>query len=173
MRTMKFGVLLLMALSILATGCKKKPKAPELSAKSKTLIKKVWKYNREASNTDALTKAGKASGIKNLKDIKLKGDVKKGVDFLTAKTLWFTFQKKSGDLVYQVTTGKGLLQSKKTGYWKWNADESMITLFKAGTKEKTGGTNYAVKEMSDTKMVLQKEGSKTIEVYETKTKAKK
>ena len=169
MRRFKFGVLLLLALpALMAAGCKSKPKVKPLSAKSKILIKKAWKYNREASNTDALTKAGKATGIKNLKDIKLKGDVKKGVDYLTAKTLFFTFQKKSGDQVYQVTSGKGLLQSKKTGYWKWSADESELTLFKAGTKEKTGGTTYAVKELTDSKLVLKKEGSKVIEVYEKK-----
>ena len=161
------SILALASPLLMATGCGKEEPKP-LSAKSKMLIKKNWSYNREASNTDALTKAGKATGIKNLKDIKLGGDVKKGVDFLTAKTLLFAFNEKTKEYVYQVTSGKGLLKSKKTGYWKWNADESGLAMFKAGTKEKTGGTNYTVKELTDKKLVLQKEGSKLIQIYSVK-----
>jgi hypothetical protein len=162
------AIMSLVAPMLMVVGCGAKNEVKPLSAKSKMLIKKNWSYDREASNTDALTKAGKATGIKNLKDIKLKGDVKKAADFLTAKTYLFAFNEKTKEFVYQVTSGKGMLKSKKTGYWKWNADETGLTLFKVGTKEKTGGTSYTIKELTDKKLVLQKEDSKLIQVFSLK-----
>ena len=158
----RLTVILMSSLLLIAVGCKKGK--PEMSAKSKLLMKKTWKLNAEASRTAALTKAGKATGITNLKDIKLKGDVKKMANFVSAKTLYFGFEKNGTKLVFQKTTGKSLLKSTVTGYWKWNKGETGVTLIGAG-KNKGKDTQYTVQEVTEKKLILVNDKTKVPEVY--------
>jgi len=119
---------------------------------------RTWNLDTEAQRTNTLTKAGDLTGITNLKDIKLKKDVKKIADFLSAKTLYFGKEKDGNRLVYQETKGSGFLKSKTTGYWDWNKDETLLILtYKENNKEKT--KKYLVKELNDKRLVLLKENA--------------
>lgn len=146
----------------MGAACGKKKK--EISAKGKQLMGKSWKYDTEASRTANLTKAGSATGIKNMKDIKLKGDVKKMADYLSAKSLFFGEDKKGGGLAFQITTGKGLLKSKKTGYAELSADDSQVTM-KGWGKEKGKDTVYKIDELSASKLQWTNVATKTVEIY--------
>ena len=138
---------------------KSKPKAPPLSAKSKLLMGKSWKYDAEAARTSGLKAAGKATGIKNLGKIKLKKDVKKMADYLSAKKLYFWVDKKKGRLSWMRKTGKGFLSSKVTGWVKWNSGETMITLQGWG-KRKGKDEFYKIKVLTPKKLVWLKVGAK-------------
>ncbi len=146
----------------LAVNCGGKKKGT-ISAKGKQLMGKTWKYDAEASQTASLTKAGKASGIKNLKDIKLKGDVKKIAGMFTAETLFFAKDKKKGTLAYVQTKGKSLLKSKRTGWVKWSDNQNTINLaaWKKGQKDLV----YTVKELTANKLVLVSKANGAIKVY--------
>jgi len=153
-----------LALFIMASCGKKKDKCdfPECTV----LMKKTWKFDAEAVRTFALTKAGKNSGITNLKDIKLKKDVKKIADFLQAKSLYFAYGKGkfSHRLVCAVTTGKSLLKSKRTGYWKLVDNGKTLQIDLYGRK-KVEKLSYKILELTEKKFAILKKGATVPEVY--------
>jgi len=148
----KSTIFIVLAFAVGLTNCKKKP---NLTAKSKTLMGKSWKLDADAQRKEALGKLGKATGITNMGALNPKKDVKKFFDTIQAKSLFFGTEKGGSGLVYKVTYGKSLLSTSKTGYWEWNADETKLTLKGAG-KDKGKDTTYAVKELTDKKLVLMK-----------------
>ncbi|MFC1670874.1 hypothetical protein ACFL20_10820 [Spirochaetota bacterium] len=150
-----FAFLLAIGFTFNACGSKK----VNISDKSKKFFGKKWTYDSEATRTAVLTKTGKTTGIKNLKDIKLKGDVKKGLDYLTHKTLYFAADKKGRGIGYLMSTGKGLLKSKVTGWMKWNAGETEFTL--SPTKKNYKTKTYKLVEITANKMVILDKASKT------------
>ncbi len=151
-------------------GCAKKKDTCD-SAKCKQIMKKVWKLDPEAVRTYTMKKAGKMSGIKNLKDIKLKKDVKKFADFLQSKSIYFNYGsgKYSHRLVCRVTRGKGLLKSKRTGYWKLTDNDTKLKIKLYGGK-KIENITYKIVEMSEKKLVLMDENIKVKvpEIYSAK-----
>ncbi|MBP7585427.1 MAG: hypothetical protein KBA61_15405 [Spirochaetes bacterium] len=149
--------LVALALAVGGLSCKKKV---EISEKSKQLFGKTWSYDAEATRTAVLTKAGEATGIKNLKDIQVKGDVKTMVDYATAKTLLFGEDKKGGGAAYALSTGKGFLKSTNSGWVKWNSDETAFTLSPAD-KNRYKEITYKVVEMTPSKLVILDSASTT------------
>ena len=146
------------SLLLVACGGGKKKKLV-ISEKTKSLFGAKWTYDQEATRTAVLTKTGKATGIKNLKDIKLKGDVKKMADAFTHRTLYFAKDKKDRGIGYFTTTGKGILQSKSSGWLNWNADESEFTL--APTDKKRKSVTYKLVSVDAKKLVILNKASKT------------
>ena len=149
-------------------GCSKVKKEECKTAACKLLMNKTWKLDAEAVRTYALTKAGKTSGIKNLKDIKLKKDVKKIADFLQSKKIYFSHGsgKYKHRLVCSVTIGKSILKTKRTDYWKLsNNKKIMIDLYGKKEVEKI---SYKVIELKKDKLVILKEGSVVPEIYTSK-----
>ncbi len=149
-------------------GCGKK-KDECKSASCKLLMEKSWVYDAEAARTEALTLAGKKSGIENLKDIKLKKDVKKFADYISAKKLYFGYGKDKycHRLVCSVRTGKGIIASKRTGYWKLSDDGKKLSIDLYG-KKKIEKITYKILKLEKNKLVMLKDKSIITEVYISK-----
>ncbi len=150
------AVLALFFIGFSVTGCKKEVK---ISEKSKQLFGTAWVYDAEATRTEVLTKSGEATGIKNLKDIKLQGDVKKMAEALTAKSIFFAADKQGRGIGYIQTTGKGILKSEISGWLTWNQDETSFTL--TPTDKKHQPSTYKVVEISPNKLLILNDASKT------------
>jgi len=148
-------------LLVVACGGKK----AQLSEKGQLLTSIQWKLDPNATlkgTTDAIKDT---TGI--TADIQLQGDVGKIANFI-AETLIFAPDKKDpSKLSYSRTIGEGFLSSSVLGYWEFNADESAIIMkewdSQAG-KEKDPVT-YTIVELSPEKLVLQKEGDASPNIY--------
>ncbi len=151
-------VSLAVSLAVFMTACGKKK--AKISAKSKSLFKKVWTYDAEAKRLAVAEKAGKATGIKNLKDVKLTGDVGKAAKALSHTTLQFGADTKGRGVYYIKKVGTGFLQSKEVGWVRWNADETEIT-FEPPKNSKKPNKTYKVVSISGTKLVLLDKASTT------------
>jgi len=154
----------LIVVLLLCTLVACKPKA-KISEKSKQLFGGVWTYDAEATRTEVMKKAKDATGIKNLDEIKLEGDVKTMADAVSAKTLYFAADKEGRGIGYIRTTGKGILQNKVTGWMKWNADETAFTLEPPDAKGKP--LTYKLIELTANRLVIlsSESSTDTPEVY--------
>lgn len=165
---MKKTFKLLMSLAILSAflfvvGCG--GKKAQLSEKGQLLTSIQWKLDPNATLKGTTDKVKDTTGI--TADIQLQGDVKKFADFV-AETLAFAIDAKDpSKLSYSRTIGEGFLSSSVLGYWEFNPDESAIIMrewdSQAG-KEKDPVT-YTIVELSPEKLVLQKEGDASPNIY--------
>jgi len=120
----------------------------KLSEKGK-MMTKTWKYDSNGTVSEA---TGDSTEV-------LKKDVKKIADFLTG-TLRFVYNKK-GELTFERKYGSGFLSTSTTGWWKFNADETGITMEDWDKKEgkRKPGVNYKIIELTADKLVLEEEGA--------------
>jgi hypothetical protein len=140
-------------------------KKAELTEKGELLTSISWKLDPNATlkgSTDAIEDT---TGI--TADIELKGDVKAFADFVAETVVFGVDTKDPSKLSYSRTIGEGLLSSSVLGYWEFNADETAIIMkewdSQAG-KEKAPVT-YTIVELSPEKLVLQKEGDASPNIY--------
>ncbi len=127
------------------------------SEKSKKLISKKWTLDTKETRKLAATQAEKTTGITNLEEIELKGDVKSIVDAVSNKVIVFGKDTKDpSKLSYQITFGTPPLTTSVLGYWDWNADETKIIMKEwdsQANKEKEPKT-YSVQELTENRLVL-------------------
>jgi hypothetical protein len=146
------------------SGCGEKKWEPSAEQK-KVMNGKYWAYDREASEKLRNELVKDTTGI--TADVELKGDVGAMADFLTAGKLFFTQDTKSGKPAWQQVSGSGLLSSKSSGWMEWQGDKKFVLKgFETKGSEKLDA-EYDVKEVSDTRLVLQRTGAALPEVYVT------
>jgi len=140
----------------------------KLSEKGELLSSKSWKLDPNATlkgTTDAIKDSTKIKA-----DIELKGDVKAIADFIAETLVLGVDTKDKTKLSYSKTYGEGMFSTSILGYWSFNADESAIIMREwdnqAG-KEKDPVT-YKIVELTKDKLVLQKEGDATPNIYNAK-----
>lgn len=137
----------------------------KLSEKGQLITSITWKLDASETLKSATDSLKDTTGI--IADIKLEKDVKKFIDFVS-ETLQLGIDK--GDpsqLSYSKTYGEGLFSKTILGYWEFNADESAIIMRewdKEANKEKEPVT-YKIVELSKNKLILQKEGDITANIY--------
>ena len=147
-----------LALVVGMTACGGK----KISAKTKKLMNKKWVYDSEATRAEAGKALGKSTGIKNASDVtNLKGDVKTIGNLIMGHTLQF-YKSKKGKLAWQRSKGKGLLSSKKRGFFKWkDKDETELVL--KGYNGKGKDAIFKIDQITTGKLILvSKLGAKKI-----------
>ena len=158
-------ILLLYILLLMALPSCKKPVQP-ITEKGRQLMGKTWTYDTEATRRTVMQKAHDSlgGGIKNIKDIRLGGDVKKMADALSAQTLTFWPDQNGRGMAFLLTEGQGFLMQKTEGIATWNADETLLTLT---PDNKRKPLVYTVKELTANKLVIlpEKTATETAEVY--------
>jgi hypothetical protein len=160
----KLFFLSLAALAFLTISCGGGKKA-ELTEKGKLLTSITWKLDPNATLQGTTDKVEDTTGIKA--NIELKGDVKKFADFLAETVVFGVDTKDASKLSYSRTIGEGLLSSSVLGFWEMTTDETAIIMKEwddqAG-KEKAP-VKYTIVELSADKLVLQKEGESSPNIY--------
>jgi hypothetical protein len=136
-----------------------------LTEKGKLLTSIAWKLDPNATLKGTTDSIKDTTGI--VANIELKDDVKAIADFI-AETVQFGIDSKDpSKLSYSRTIGEGFLSSSVLGYWNFNEDESAVILREwdnnAG-KEKDPVT-YKIVELTTEKLVLQKEGDMSPNIY--------
>jgi hypothetical protein len=136
-----------------------------LTEKGKLLTSITWKLDPNATlkgTTDVIKDSTSITA-----NIELKDDVKAIADFV-AETVIFGIDKSDpSKLSYSRTIGEGLLSSSVLGYWNFNKDETAITMREWDSqlgKEKEPVT-YNIVELSTEKLVIQKEGDSSPNIY--------
>jgi len=149
----------------LVTACGGGGAEVQLSEKGELLTSIDWKLDPNATlkgSTDAIEDT---TGI--TADIELKGDVKAIADFVSETLVLGVDSKDASRLSYSKTYGEGFLSTSVLGYWEFNADETAVIMKEwdnqAG-KEKAPVT-YTIVELSKEKLVLQKEGDASPNIY--------
>jgi hypothetical protein len=137
----------------------------ELSEKGKLLTSISWKLDPNATLKGTTDLVEDTTGI--TADIELKGDVKAFADFVAETVVFAIDSKDPSKLSYSRTIGEGFLSSSVSGYWEFNADETAVIMKEwddqAG-KEKEPVT-YNIVELTADKLVLQKEGDASPNIY--------
>lgn len=160
--------LTIIMLTVFLFACGGGKKKAELSDKGKLLTAVTWKPDLNTNIKADTDNVDSNTGIEA--NIELKGDVKKLADF-AAGTLRFGQDENDPEkLSYERTYGEGLLSTSVVGYWEFNEDESMLIMkewdSQAG-KEKEP-VKYEIVELTDSKLVLKKEGATTPDTYVAK-----
>lgn len=131
------------------------------------LVEKTWAPDVNANLQSGNEALEEATGIKS--GFQLGGDVKKIGDFFAGKYFFGKGEKDPSELVYSITTGKGILSSV-TGAGKWEMSEDGKTLFltpydyDAGAYAETA-EKYEILELTENKLVWQKEGSEVTNTF--------
>ncbi len=134
------------------------------SEKSKALMATAWGYDMNASIKTGTDQLKDATGISA--DIKLGGDVGAIADAFTARQIQFGFDSKDkSKLVFEETSGKGLLASKKSGYWHWSNKEETELELEYADDQKTKKKYKVVKLSGDTLILKPEDGKSGQEVY--------
>lgn len=160
----------LIALFFVAVSCgggkgDTKDGAVVLSDKGKLLTSINWKLDPNATlkgTTDVIKDTTSITA-----DIQLQGDVKKMADFLSETVVFGIDQTDPTKLSYSRTIGEGFLSSSVLGFWNFNEDESSIIMREWDNqlgKEKEPVT-YKIVELSAEKLVIQKEGDASPNIY--------
>ncbi|MFN8257592.1 MAG: hypothetical protein U0W24_17990 [Bacteroidales bacterium] len=157
--------IVILAGMIFCTSCGGGGKKAELTEKGKLLTSISWKYDTNASLKSGTDEIKDTTGI--TANIQLQGDVKKIVDNV-AETLKFGIDEKDpSKLSYSRTYGVGFLSTSILGFWNFNEDESAVIMREwdnAAGKEKEPVT-YKIVELTKDKLVLQKEGDVSQNIY--------
>ena len=137
------------------------------SEKSKLLIKKQWNLDVKATNKLVAEKAEKTTGITNLSELELKGDVGDIANAMSKTILVFgQDQNDKSKLAYSFTYGT-VLTTSSSGFWNWNEDETKIIMTGwdyTANKEKAP-VAHTVKELTANKLVLVNDESGKEEIY--------
>ncbi len=137
------------------------------SEKSKLLIKKQWNLDVKANNKLVAEKAEKTTGITNLAQLELKGDVGDIANAMSKTILVFgQDQKDKSKLSYSFTYGTGLTTSS-SGFWEWNADETKIIMkgWDYNANKEKPSVAHTVKELTASKLILVNDESGREEIY--------
>ncbi len=140
-------------------------KEAKLSDKGKLLTSITWKLDPNATLQGGTDNLKDTTGISA--NIELKGDVKKFADFLAETVVFAVDSKDASKLSYSRTIGEGLLSSSVLGYWEMSPDETAIIMKewdeKAGAEK--APVKYTIVELTSEKLVLQKEGDASPNIY--------
>jgi len=139
----------------------------KVSDTGEKLMAHAWKLQTQETLDDATNNLEEGTGIEA--DIKLEGDVAKIVDFL-AETLTFARDKNPEKLFYERKIGEGILSTSVVGFWEMSEDDKFV-IFKEwdgvnGVEKKP--VRYEIKEITDSKLVLLREGDATPNIYAAK-----
>jgi hypothetical protein len=157
--------LVVLATLLLAIACGGGGKKVQLTEKGKLLTSITWKLDPSATLEGVTDNLKDTSGI--TADIKLEGDVKKLANFAAETLVLGIDDKDPSKLSYSKTYGEGFLSTSIVGYWHFNADETAIVQRewdKEAGKEKDSVV-YKIVELTDKKLVLQKEGDMAPNIY--------
>ena len=156
----------LITILIFAVSCGgEKKEEVKLSEKGELLTSISWKLDANATLKGTTDVVEDTTGIEA--NIELKGDVKKFADFLAETVVFGVDQNDPSKLSYSMTIGEGLFSTSVLGFWSFNADETAVILREwddAAGKEKKPVT-YTIVELSKEKLVLQKEGDASPNIY--------
>ena len=150
---------------LLVSACGGGGEKVKLSEKGELLTSINWKLDANATLKGTTDLIKDTTGI--TADIELKDDVKAFADFLSETVVFAIDTKDPSKLAYSRTIGEGFLSTSVVGYWEFNADESTIIMKewdKEAGKEKDPVT-YKIVELSKDKLVLQKEGDASPNIY--------
>ena len=149
----------------LASACGGGGQKATLSEKGELLTSIDWKLDPNATLKGTTDLVEDTTGI--TADIQLGGDVEKIANFLAETIVFGTDKKDPSKLSYSRTIGEGLFSSSVVGYWEFNADESAIIMKEwdkqAGAEKEP--VTYTIVELSPEKLVLQKEGDASPNIY--------
>ena len=136
-----------------------------LTEKGTLLSSITWKLDPNATLKGTTDVIEDTTSIKA--NIELKGDVKSFADFVAETVVFGPDKADPTKLSYSRTIGEGILSSTVLGYWNFNEDESAIIMREWDSqlgKEKEPVT-YKIVELSKDKLVLQKEGDASPNIY--------
>ena len=152
-----------------STGCGKKSTSKvKISEKSKMLMAHNWKLDPNATIKGTTDDIKDTTGI--TADIKLEGDVGAFANFVAETVVFAEDNKDKTKLSYSRTIGEGILSSQVLGYWNLSEDESSVIMREWDNVkgEEKPPVTYKIVELTDTKLVLQKEGDSAPNVYNAK-----
>jgi hypothetical protein len=140
-------------------------KKADLSEKAKLLTSVSWKLDPNATLKGTTDKIEDTTTIKA--NIELKGDVKKIADFLAETVVFGVDTKDPSKLSYSRTVGEGLFSTQVLGYWEMTPDESGIILkeWDDQAQAEKAPVKYTIVELSAEKLVIQKEGDASPNIY--------
>ncbi len=150
---------------LFAVACGGGGKKVELTEKGKLLTSISWKLDPSATLNGISSNLKDTTGI--AAKIELKDDVKKIADFAAETVIFGVDKDDPSKLSYSRTMGEGFLSISILGFWNFNADESAIIMRewdKDAGKEKEPVT-YKIIELTNEKLVLQKEGDSSPNIY--------
>ncbi|PKP19908.1 MAG: hypothetical protein CVU05_10230 [Bacteroidetes bacterium HGW-Bacteroidetes-21] len=160
-----FGVMTLVSCGNAGKNESKEKENVVLSEKGKLLNSVSWKLDPNATlkgTTDVIEDTTKI-----IANIELKDDVKAIADFLSETVVFGIDQSDPTKLSYSRTIGEGFLSTSVLGFWEFNDNETAIIMRewddKAG-KEREPVT-YDIVELSAEKLVLQKKGDASPNIY--------
>ena len=159
------GVAAILLTVVSCGGGKEDANKVELSEKGKLLTSINWKLDPNATIKGTTDVIEDTTSI--VADIQLQGDVKAFADFVAETVVFGIDQSDPSKLSYSRTIGEGFLSSTVLGFWNFNEDESAIIMREwdnqAG-KEKEPVT-YKIIELTSEKLVIQKEGDMSPNIY--------
>lgn len=139
----------------------------KVSETGEKLMKHAWKLQTQEVLDNATGNLEDETGINA--DIKLEGDVGKIADFL-AETLTFARDKDPKKLMYERKYGEGILSTSVVGWWEMSEDDKFV-IFKEWDSVngvEKAPVKYEIKELTEEKLVLLKEGDVTPNIYAAK-----
>lgn len=161
----KFITILAMAMSLVAVvSCGSKEH--QYTETELLLVDKNWAPDVNANLQSRNEAFEEGTGIKS--DVQLAGDVKTIGDFLAGKYL-FGKSEDGTELVYSITTGKGILSAVTgAGYWEMSADGKYLYLtpydYEAHAYAETAD-KYEIVELTADKLVWKKDGSSVTNTF--------
>lgn len=140
----------------------------KVSEKGQMLIDHSWKLQIQDVINEATGNVKDETGVNA--DIKLDGDVADFANFL-AETI--TFARDNSDktkLAYERKIGEGLFSSSVVGWWELSEDEKYIIMkeWDSNAGAEKAGVKYEIKELTNEKLVILKEGYQTPNIYMAK-----
>lgn len=166
MRLLKIAGMCVLALGLSFTVTACGDSKPTLSAKTAMMMGgpegkgKYWYYDGDATARAREEAIKENTGI--TAEIKLEGDVGAMANMVAEKHLVFYLSKDGTKMMWQRTSGEGLLESQKRGYWKWQ-DEGETTLVLQDNVEPNAETDTVWKmiEVTEDGLVMQKQDDTT------------
>lgn len=127
-----------------------------------------WKLDPNATIKETTDDIKDSTGI--TADITLGGDVETFANFVAETLVFGEDTKDKSKLSYSRTIGEGLLSSSVLGYWSLSEDESSVIMREWDNQkgEEKAPVTYKIVELTDTKLVIQSEGSTSPSVYNAK-----
>lgn len=164
------GLTTLFFIAVSCGGKKGETEKAVLSEKGQLLTSITWKLDPNATlkgTTDVIKDSTSITA-----NIELKDDVKAIADFVAETVIFGIDQSDPSKLSYSRTIGEGFLSSSILGYWNFNKDETAIIMREWDSqlgKEKEPVT-YNIIELGADKLVIQKEGDSSPNIYFPKNK---
>ena len=136
-----------------------------LSEKGELLCSVAWKLDPNATLKGTTDVIEDSTSI--IANIELKGDVKAFADFVAETVSFAKDQNDPTKLAYSRKIGEGFLSTSVLGYWEFNENETAIIMKEWDSQlgQEKDPVTYNIIELSDEKLVIQKEGDSSPNIY--------